>query len=169
MKATKQINQLKKPTDGNKILKQNQKYIPNRIACLAFLKNLVSKGSIKPASRPLWWYLCPFWGKNPKNSRFPKISKTPHFFSKLLFEYLMWFFRFLAASIFFFSLILNSGKRNIFLTVKVTGQSSFLVAWIVSPLLRKQWSCVRATFFSEWNFCFFPMWLPFPWWHWYSW
>ena len=59
MKATKQINQLKKPTDGNKILKQNQKYIPNRIACLKSLKNLVSKGSIKPATRPLGWYLCP--------------------------------------------------------------------------------------------------------------
>ena len=100
-KATKQINQLKKPTDSNKILKQNQKYIPNRIACLTFLKNQVSKGSIKPASRPLWWYLCPSCGKDPKNSRFPKVSKTPHFFSKLLFEYSMWFFKFLAASIFF--------------------------------------------------------------------
>ena len=129
IKTTKQINQLKKPTDSNKLIKQNQKCIPVRISCFKCLETLVSKGSIKPAARPVWWYLCPSCGKDPINLRCPKVSVTANFFSKLLFKYFMWFFKFLAASIFFlflFLLILNSGKRNIFfLTVRLTGKSSF--------------------------------------------
>ena len=64
--------------------------------------------------------------------------------------------------------ILNSGKRNSFLTWKVTGQSNFLVVCVSLRVLViiDWWSDNNWEFTLFLHFSFFAFDLPFPWWHW---